>query len=177
MEVLRRSFVEINDFVSWRSRIGKTTCWKHKVDFSFWNSWAKIFSVIPFSHAFLVLTTQEKENYGVILVQIWILIINIYFLVGFSCFSHVFSFLKSWIISHIVNPIKSYIRFAPFWVSVWWLLQKWFLIPNKLKRSIPGSAGQLNDSMLEDFLIMCCISSFSFNQKTAFGRGDRLSTK
>lgn len=135
-----------------------------------------------FSHAFHVmhdmvltgmhvLTSPEAENYGVILVQIWTLVIHIYFYWVFRLFPCIFSFYKSWILSHIVNPIKSYVKFAPFGI-VWWLLQKWFLLFNKLKGSVPGSAGLLNDT-IEDLLIMWGISSISFNQETAIGRGDR----
>lgn len=69
----------------------------------------------------------------------------------FLPFPCIFSFYKFWVLPYIVNPIKSYVKFAAFWIYVWWLLQKWFLLSNKLKRSIPGSAGLLNDSMFEDF--------------------------
>lgn len=174
MEVLRGAFVEINDFVSWRSRIGKTTCWKHKVDFSFWNNWAKNFSVIPF---FTCISCPGNSRSR----ELWSNIstnMNTYhkyaFLMGFLLFPCIFSFYNSWVLSHIGNPIKSYI-FSFLNLCVMAAAEMAFLI--KLKRSVPGRAGLLNGSMFEDFLIMCYINSISFNQKTAFGRGDRLSAK
>lgn len=114
MEVLRRTFVQINHFVSWRRRIGKTACWKHKVDFSFWNSWAKIFSVIPvFTCIFCPDNSRSRE-----LCRRTSTNMNTFhkymFLMGLPAFPMHFFIFQVLDPFTRCEPIKSYIRFALF---------------------------------------------------------------
>lgn len=111
--------------VSWESRLGKILGWKHKTDLYFRNISANIFSVMLF-HVYLLSWSLEKETgtehyyckYKYLFIYIYTYI--------FSCFLSICSFSNAWVLPYIVNPIKSYMSFAPVWISVWWLLQKCF---------------------------------------------------
>lgn len=122
---LEKNFVEINDMVSWESRLGKTLGWKHKADLYFRNISANIFSVMRF-HVYLLSWSLEKETGTEHYYFRYRYLLYIYIYILPPCFLSICSFNNSWVLPYIVNPIKCYISFAPVWISVWWLLQKCF---------------------------------------------------